>query len=176
MRFYVTHDRMGNETTRTINGSRTFTITTFDRQINQERAANAKQDLFRNGEFVLIRPGTATKEDEIESDQSYTDAELAQVVHEVMAEKKKMATVVAGVESLPLLNRFKEALVLEDAPKSAIDAVDARRDEVRDGPQVVRSEVKASGGERVPETGTKQTKAEDTPSPGRELVPERPRG
>lgn len=176
MRFYVSHDRMGTETTRTVNGKRTFTISTFDRQINQERAANAKQDLFRNGEFVLVRKGNDTNEEEVASDQSFTDAELAGVVHEVMAENKVMAEVVAGVDSLPLLNRFQEALVLEDAPASAIEAVKDRIEEVKGGPEVQRAEVKASGSSRIPEPGPTQTKADETASPGRELVPERPRG
>ncbi len=128
MRWYKILDRQGFEHGKTVQGGRTFTLTAFDRQINQDLAATPEQDLFRNGNFVLIKKAEDTQMDEIESPDSFTDAELTTLVHEILAKDKTIEAAIHFIESPVTLGRLMEELVIEDAPKSAIDAVRDKKD------------------------------------------------
>lgn len=128
MRWYKILDRQGFEHGKTVQGGRTFTLTAFDRQINQDLAATPEQDLFRNGNFVLIKKANDTQMDEIESPDSFTDAELTTLVHEILAKDKTIEVAIHFVESPVTLGRLMEELVIEDAPQSAIDAVRAKKE------------------------------------------------
>lgn len=123
LRWYIAFDMQGRETTKTVNGHRTFTISTFERQVNQERAATPELDLFRNGGFVIVRGGGDTKKEEIESPDSKTDAEIADMVIQVIGGSETIQSVTKEVGSTFTLNRILDQLVAEDAPKSAISHV-----------------------------------------------------
>ncbi len=128
MRWYKILDRQGYEIGKTVHGYRTFTLTPFDRQINQDKAASPEQDLFRNGNFVLIKKAVDTHMDEIESPDSFTDAELTTLVHEVLAKDKTIEAAIHFVESPVTLGRLLDELVIEDAPKSYLDVVRAKKE------------------------------------------------
>ncbi len=132
MRWYKILDRQGHEVGKTVQGYRTFTLTPFDRQINQDKAATPQQDLFRNGNFVLIKKAIDTHMDEIESPDSFTDAELTTLVHEVLAKDKTIEAAIHFVESAVTLGRLMDELVIEDAPKSYIDTVRAKKESKED--------------------------------------------
>ena len=141
MRWIKVLDRQGREIGKTIQGGRTFTISTFDRQVNQDAAAESDLDLFRNGTFVLVKASTETNEDEIESSDSLTDAELATMVHEILAKSLTAEQAIFKITSPVTLGRLLEALVVEDASKSAIDAVKAKKQNVEPGAAVEREVV-----------------------------------
>lgn len=126
MRWYIAFDLQGRETTKTVPGNRTFTITTFERQINQERAADPEQDLFRNGTFVLQKPSTETNEKEIESPDSLTDHEVDEMVREIVHGDLRVSDAIADITSLVTLTRIYEVLMAEDATKRTIDTVKRR--------------------------------------------------
>ena len=138
MRWMKVIDRQGRETGKTVMGGRTFTITTFDRQVNQDRAAEPGLDLFRNGTFVLVKESEETIQDEVASSDSLTDSELATAVHEILAKNMTAEEVIYKVESPVTLGRLLEALVAEDAPKSAIDVVKAKKHGIEPGAAVER--------------------------------------
>lgn len=138
MRWVKVLDRQGREIGKTIPGGRTFTITTFDRQVNQDASAATSLDLFRNGTFVLIKGAEETNPDEVESSNSLTDAELATMVHEILAKNVTAKNAIRDIESPVTLMRLLEALVLEDAPKSAVEAVKAKKNAVEPGAAVER--------------------------------------
>lgn len=123
LRWYIAFDLQGRETTKTVAGHRTFTLTTFERQINQERAATPEQDLFRNGGFVLVRPSAETKEDELGSPNAVTDAAIEDAVMQVIGGSKTIEEVMEGVDSAFTMNRYLDQLVAEDAPTGAIEYV-----------------------------------------------------
>lgn len=129
MRWYTALDRQGREMEKTVQGGRTFTLTPFDRQINQDMAANSDLDLFRNGTFVLVKAAGETEMDEIESSDSFTDAELSVLVNEMLAKNKTPEEALASISSPVTLGRLHTALVLADAPSSMRDAVKAKKNE-----------------------------------------------
>ena len=141
MRWIKVLDRQGREIGKTIQGGRTFTISTFDRQVNQDAAAESDLDLFRNGTFVLVKASTETNEDEIESSDSLTDAELATMVHEILAKSLTAEQAIFKITSPVTLGRLLEALVVEDASKSAIDTVKAKKQSIEPGAAVEREVV-----------------------------------
>lgn len=141
MRWIKVLDRQNREVGKTIPGGRTFTVSTFDRQSNQDMAAEPELDMFRNGTFVLVRPAEETQMDEIESSDSMTDAELAGLVHEIMGKNVTPNQAIRNINSPVTLGRLMEALVIEDAPSSAIKAVKAKRNKVEPGVAVVEREV-----------------------------------
>ena len=85
LRWAEVTDRQGRQTSRIVKGGRTFLITPFERQLNQDAAASAELDHFRNGTFVLVKAATDTDMAEIESADSLTDAEVLGIVHNLMA-------------------------------------------------------------------------------------------
>ncbi len=153
MRWYKILDRQGREVGKTVQGGRTFTLAPFDRQINQDEAASPEQDLFRNGNFVLIKAAEDTNMDEIESSDSFTDAELSALVHEILAKDKTIEQVIYPIESPVTLGRLMEELVIEDASKSAIDAV-RKKKETKEGTVAVEREYIAPAAPSEPEVET----------------------
>lgn len=143
MRWLKVLDRQNREMGKTIPGGRSFTISVFDRQANQDMAAEPSMDLFRNGTFVLVKASDETNEDEIESPESFTDVELAAVVHEIMAKNISAEAAISKISSPVTLGRLLETLVIEDAPSSAIAAVKAKKAEVEPGAAVEREVVVA---------------------------------
>lgn len=122
-RWFKCLDLQGREISKVVQGGRTFTITTFERQLNQQVAASPQQDLFRNGTFVLKKPAKDTVQDEVLSPNSMTDTEIASTVNELMYGDWGPDNVLQHIDSKVTLNRILEQLVLEDASKSLIDFV-----------------------------------------------------
>ena len=143
MRWITVLDRQGREVGKTVQGGRTFTISTFDRQVNQDAAAEPDLDLFRNGTFVLVKESSETNRDEIESSESLTDAELSTMVHEILAKNMTADEAIRKISSPVTLGRVLEWLIVEDAPKSAIDAVREKKNQVEPGAAVEREIVSA---------------------------------
>lgn len=145
MRWYLSFDLQGREATKTVPGGRTFTLTTFDRQLNQERAATAEQDLFRNGTFVLARKSEETDEEEIFSPNALTDKEIETVVNDVVYGDLKIADVIDQIDSGVTLFRLQEAFVLEDeTPEKVIKAIKKKRESLEPTPVNEREIVSTS--------------------------------
>jgi hypothetical protein len=172
-RHFIKFDRLGHEISELVRGGQTFTITTFARQINQQRAASAELDLFRNGALVLVKAGEATEMDEIESSDSYTDNELMSLVHDIMAKNITVENAIRRIESTVTLGRLHEALVLEGVDQRISNVVSAKRKINEGGPSVRRATTVASGGDRMPKIENTDPEGESVASPGREIVPER---
>ena len=166
MRWIKVLDRQNREVGKTIAGGRTFTISTFDRQSNQDMAAEPELDLFRNGTFVLVRQAEETQMDEVTSSDSMTDAELAGLVHEIMGKNVTIEQAIHKISSPVTLGRLMEALVIEDAPSSAVKAVKAKRNKVEPGVAVVEREV------ILPEEDYTPPMADAEPAPRPEPEPE----
>lgn len=129
MRWYIAFDLQGREKTKTVPGGRTFTLSTFERQINQERAATPEQDLFRNGTFILAKPSDETDNDEIFSPNALTDQEIETIVHDVVFGDMKINDVIDQIDSGVTLFRLYEAFTLEEkAPERVKAAIKKKRD------------------------------------------------
>ncbi len=129
MRWYVAFDLQGRETTKTVPGGRTFTLSTFERQINQERAVSPEVDLFRNGTFVLAKPSEDTVLEEVQTPNSMTDSEIDELVREIVFGDLKVADAIEKINSSVTLSRLYEALVLEEkSPKNVISTVKKKMD------------------------------------------------
>lgn len=122
-RWFTKFDVQGRESDKVIPGGRTFSLTTFERQVTQEKAASADLDLFRNGTFILVKPANDTNEQEFESTQSVTDSQLTELALEIKAEPDKLEQVLEGFTSPITIYRFMEQLVAEDAPDRVIKKV-----------------------------------------------------
>lgn len=142
MRWYTRFDVAGRETDGKVNGGRTFTLTPFERQINQEKAANSDLDLFRNGTFVLIRPGEETNEEEIRSSSALTQAEVESLVLQVMAEPDQLQTILDEIGESPVtLDRFKEFGIAHGLPQEQLDVISAAFEEADGSVVAVRRRV-----------------------------------
>jgi hypothetical protein len=127
MRWCKQHDKAGAEGTKIVQGQRTFSITPLDRQLNQDIAANAELDLFRNGTFVLVRAADDTDEDEIQSPDSVTEGEIAALSMEVTAEPALVDKLLKGINSPVALSRILEQFVVDDVPKEVIEYVKMKK-------------------------------------------------
>lgn len=125
-KWYVCYDRQGREITKVVGGGKTFVISVFERQINQDMASSPEADLFRNGTFVLKKESEETDPAEIESPDSLTDSEVEAIAREITHGDLTAADAIRKINSVLTLGRIYEALVMEDAPKSAIDTVKAK--------------------------------------------------
>lgn len=134
--WYKCFDLQGRETTKTVKGGRTFTLTTFERRINQEAASDPAVDLFRNGTFVLKRPSDDTDRAEIQTPDAITDEEIENIVREVMYGDLSIQDVIANISAPLTLNRILLQLVAEDAKSSIIKAVQAKYDALNPGKPV----------------------------------------
>lgn len=124
MRWFVTFDGLGKEQGRTVNGNRTFTITPFERRINQERAALSTLDPFRNGTFLLVEPADDTDMDEISDTQARTDGEIQQLINDLKGDPTLVEEFLQDIESPITLNRLLEDVVIDGSlPKTVIDAI-----------------------------------------------------
>lgn len=124
-RWYTVFDTQGREVAKTVQGGRTFTVTVFERRVNQDKVALPELDAFRNGTFILVRESSETDEREVESPNAKTDSELEQIVNETLADPSYIDGVLQEVSSTATLHRLLEFLVADDAPSSAIDKVRA---------------------------------------------------
>jgi hypothetical protein len=142
MRWVKVTDRQGKDGSRNVQPGKVFTITPFDRQINQDSFATPEQDLFRNGTFVLVKPADDTIIDEIESPDSLTESEVQGIVYEILAKKVTGEQAIRNINSPIALNRILTALVLEeDAPNSAVAAVKAKHVKMEGGTPVATERV-----------------------------------
>lgn len=132
-RWYQSFDLQGRTTSKVVAGGKTFTLTAFERQINQEAAAEPHMDLFRNGTFVIVRPSEDTVLDEIQSPESMTDEEIEAGVRAVMYENADLDAWLEGVSSPITLRRVYEQLVIEDAPNTIVSKMKVRMNEVEPG-------------------------------------------
>ena len=150
MRWYTKFDVAGRETDGKVLGGRTFTLTPFERQINQEKAATPELDLFRNGTFVLVRGATETNEDEIRSPSSLSQNELEGLVLEILADPEQFDPILAEMSSPITIDRFKEFAIAHGLPTEMVDKIQAKFDQA-DG-SVVATRRRIVGGAEVLET------------------------
>jgi len=155
-KWYVCYDRQGRETTKVVKGGRTFTISSFERQINQDLAASPEMDLFRNGTFVLKKESAETDRAEIESPDALTDAEIEEMVREVMHGSVDIADVIADISSLVTMNRIYEALVVEDASASTIEKVKTKIAELDPSRPIERTVVTTAPAAGIGDRGPKK--------------------
>jgi hypothetical protein len=135
LRYYITLDPIGNQTSMTVQAGRTFTITPLERQMNQQAAYDPKADLFRNGTFVMIKPTDDTNEDEVESPDSLSDGEIEEAVHQALAgETVPIELMLERVTSVTTAQRILEELVLQDAKQSLVEQAKLKVDEFEDKP------------------------------------------
>lgn len=126
LRWCEVTDRQGRQQSRLVKGGRTFTITPFERQLNQDAAADAGLDHFRNGTFVLVKAAKDTDMSEIASPDSLTDSEVLGIVHDLMAKTRTVGNALKGIKSPVALQRIYERAVVEDISKSQIDEIKGR--------------------------------------------------
>jgi hypothetical protein len=143
-RWYIDFDVQGREITKVVPGQRSFTLSTFARRVNQERVPDATADLFRNGNFVLVRATSETDMDEIDSKESRTDGELEVLSHEVLSGHVDVKTVLSELNSVTTITRLYEQFVLDDHASSVLSAIKAKLDDL--GPKVQEREVAKARG------------------------------
>jgi len=119
-RYYVSLDITGREIHKVVNGKRTFSITSFERQLNQERAADTDLDMFRNGTFVLQREAEGTNKEEVSSPNSYTDKEIDQLVRDSILDKDILDSALEKIDSSVTIGRIMDSMVIEDAPAELV--------------------------------------------------------
>ena len=141
LRWAEVTDRQGRQTSRIVKGGRTFLITPFERQLNQDAAASAELDHFRNGTFVLVKAATDTDMAEIESADSLTDAEVLGIVHNLMAKNTTVKKALYEIKSPVALRRIFELAVIEDISKSQVDEIKAMLVEAEGAPVIVEHEI-----------------------------------
>lgn len=116
----------GQEKASVIKGKKSFTVTPFERQINQALSAEPEMDIFRNGTVILIRAAEDTDEREIDGPNALTDGEIALLVRETLVDPKSIRAPLKKITSVVTLDRLLEELFLEeDAPHEAVEAVKA---------------------------------------------------
>lgn len=124
MRWITRFDVQGRESDAKIMAGRTFTLTPFERQINQEKAASPELDFFRNGTFVLVRGASGedgTNEEEIQSPASLTNDEIEELVQRALADPDDLDQILGELTSAVALDRILEFMVAYDAPTELID-------------------------------------------------------
>ena len=138
LKWYKCFDTQGRETTKVVKGGGIFTLSTLERQMNQE-ASVPSLDLFRNGTFVLKRAAETTDQDEIASPNSLTDAELEEIYNQVTHGDENLVNYLASIESPVTLQRMLEIFVSEsDSKESDVKAIRNRIQEVN--PSAVRGD------------------------------------
>lgn len=123
MRWYTRFNAQGLEADHRVLGGRTFTITPFERQINQEKAANAELDHFRNGTFVLVRASEGTNKDEILSPAAKSASELEEMAQRILADPEDLEKILEELSSPVSIDRLLEFLVAYAAPQGIVDKV-----------------------------------------------------
>ena len=107
-------DPMNREMDTIIRGGQTFTITPFERQMNQQYAASPDLDMFRNGRLVIIEAADATNAAEIESINSWTDAEIDDFVLQAKGNLEAAVPFLERVQSIVTLRRIEETAIEEE--------------------------------------------------------------
>ncbi len=121
LRYFIKLDPIGNQTHGLVQAGKTFTISDIERQLNQEMAAEATADLFRNGTFVLVKPTEDTELDEVESVNSLSDNDIEVAVSEMLGDDTvPLELMMETVTSAVTAERILEELVMQDAPQSWI--------------------------------------------------------
>lgn len=128
-RWYVDFDVQGRETHSVVLGNKTFTLPTLARQVNQEKAEKGA-DLFRDGTFVLVKPGKETNEAEFDSPDTMTDLEIETLSKDILTDHIKVGVAIADIGSVITLSRLMEQFVIDDLPSSVIGAVKAKIDKI----------------------------------------------
>jgi hypothetical protein len=130
LKWYKCFDIQGRETTKVVRGNGVFTLTTQERQLNQE-ASIPELDLFRNGTFVLKKAATETDPDEIASPNSLTDAQIESIYNEVTHGEENLVNYLTSIESPVTLQRMLEIFVAEgDSKDSDVKAIRNRMSEL----------------------------------------------
>lgn len=130
IKWYKCFDVQGRETTKVVKGNGVFTLTTQERQMNQE-ASIPELDLFRNGTFVLKKAADETDPDEIASPNSLTDAQIETIYREVTFGTENLSDYLGSIESPVTLQRMLEIFVSEpDSRDSDVKAIRNRMNEV----------------------------------------------
>jgi hypothetical protein len=122
-RWYIVYDVHGRESSKVVGSGRTFSLTVFERQVNQEKAATPDLDLFRNGGFILEKAAEDTVETEFASPNARTDAELEELALDLMGGHQEIDKVLRDLTSATTLNRLMEQLVAEGADSSLVEKV-----------------------------------------------------
>ena len=153
-RWYHVFDPTGREVTKIAHPRKSFTLTTFERQINQSKAADPSMDLFRNGTFTLQKAADETDVEEFSSPDALTDIEINELVCHIINNPKSVAKILAPLKSSVTCNRIYESLVVEDAPKSVVEAAKAKVDSfesvIARESTIVSTAPSPSGGARGP--------------------------
>lgn len=123
LRYYIALDPIGNQTHKSVQPGRTFTISPMERRLNQEAAWAEKADMFKNGTFVLEQESPETLSEEVESANALTDKQIEEAV--ALAGKGKteaIETILTDLDSLVTAERILDELVSQDARQSLINA------------------------------------------------------
>lgn len=132
----------GSEMAEVVHAGRIFTITPYERQINQWKAATPEQDLFRNGRFLLVQAAEETNHDEIESVESMTDAELAEIALMSIDDPEIIDERLRNIKSAVTLTRLLDTYEQYDkVPEKVIKKTKEALKEVRGGPEIVERTV-----------------------------------
>lgn len=148
-RWIICFDLQGRETTRVVQPESTFTLSTFERQINQERAALPEMDLFRDGTFVLMKESNETNPDEVKSPSAMTDAEIEQFVIDVQfnaeGEKAKareqsdmLAVMLEDISSPDTVRRLTAAFEESESPASVMRVLEKKAKELHPNAPIER--------------------------------------
>jgi hypothetical protein len=135
LRFYIALTAIGEQTTKTVNSGRTFTISALERRLNQEAVYGKEVDPFRDGTFLLVRQADDTEQDEIESPNSVTDAEIETAVREAMGgDSVAIEMMIERVGGINTAQRIYEEAVAADAPGSVIELAKAKVESLEERP------------------------------------------
>lgn len=135
VRHYIKLDPIGNQTHGVVQPGKTFTISPIERRLNQEAAYADKADLFRNGTFILVEGSEQTSEEEIESINSITDAQIVAAVEAALGgNNQPIEAMIRAVDSYVTCQRIVEELVVQDARQSLVDAAKRRLSDLTDRP------------------------------------------
>lgn len=108
-RWYKAYGVRGEVLDQIVKPGQAFVLSTEARRYNQQLAANARLDLFRNGAFSLKQSSKSTVKTEIESQDSLTDQEILDIVTQVQHGQLKMAEAIENITSDNTLVRLYDA-------------------------------------------------------------------
>lgn len=108
-----------------IKGQQKLTVTSHERRLNQEMAADKDWDPFDNGTFIPVRLiETAEDLDQIKSNPNLmSEDEMRELLGKHF---KQVQARLADIKSEPVLNRLAEIAKEEDVTVGKMDAIQAR--------------------------------------------------
>lgn len=122
LRHYIALNAIGEQTSKNVGAGRTFTITAMERRLNQEAVYDPSVDPFRDGTFLNVKATDDTVEDEIESPDSVTDAEIQLVLQEAIGgDAVPYEAMLARIGGINTATRIFEEAVAMDVPQSLVD-------------------------------------------------------